>query len=271
LANAEKLPDYAPMLSDFHRAYANELRAMIACLPIRDGDRVLEVACGDGVYSKWLAERVGASGSVTAVDVSPAFLKVAQAGAGPRIGFVAAAIERLPFVDDVFDLVWCAQSLYSLPDPVEAVRLMRWVVKPGGVVAVLENDSLHHLLLPWPIEVELAVRTAELKAFVRESDRPRKFYVGRQLDEVFRKAGMVQTRKHTWATNRQSPLDPEVRGFLAKYLLDLLERARPYLDDPMRERFERLALPGSDEYLLDRTDMTVTCLDHLVWGRKPEG
>ena len=103
---------------------------------------------------------------MTAVDVSSAFLRVARTGAGPRLGFAASAIERLPFADDVFDLVWCAQSLYSLPEPVEAVRLMRRVVKPGGVVAVLENDSLHHLLLPWPIEVELAEAYVEWESFV---------------------------------------------------------------------------------------------------------
>lgn len=269
MTTAEKLPGYAGMLTDYHRAYARELKAMIAGLPIRDGDRVLEMACGDGVYSAWLAERVGPQGSVTAIDVSAAFLELARKNTGPRVGLVAGAAERMPFAVDTFDLVWCAQSLYSLPDPVEAVRLMRHVVKPGGVVAVLENDTLHHILLPWPVEVELAVRAAELVALVGESDRPRKYYVGRQLDEVFHKAGLVQTRKHTYATNRQAPLDLEERGFLQKYLLDLLERTRPHLDAAMGTRFEALATPGSKEFLPDREDMTVTCLDHVVWGIKP--
>ncbi|MCA1686801.1 MAG: methyltransferase domain-containing protein [Planctomycetia bacterium] len=269
MADPGKLPDYATMLSDYHRAYAIELKAMVAGLPIREGDKVLEMACGDGVYARWLAERVGPSGSVTALDVSSAFLNLAQENAGAAVGFVAGAVERMPFADDTFDLVWCAQSLYSLPDPVEAVRTMRRVVKPGGVVAVLENDTLHHILLPWPVEVELAVRAAELVSYVEDSDRPRKYYVGRQLDEVFRKAGLEQIRKRTWATNRQAPLDGHERGYLGKYLGELLERTRPHLDPQMRERFEGLAEPGSGDYLLDREDMTVTCLDHVVWGVKP--
>lgn len=264
MTTAAKLPGYAGMLTDYHRAYAKELKAMIAGLPVRAGDRVLELACGDGVYSAWLAERVGPDGSVTALDVSAAFLDLARRNAGPAVGLVAGSAERMPFADDTFDLVWCAQSLYSLPDPVEAVRLMRRVVKPGGVVAVLEDDTLHHILLPWPIEVELAVRAAELVALVAESDRPRKYYVGRQLDEVFRAAGLVQTRKRTYATNRQAPLDPEERGFLEKYLRELFDRTGPHLDAAVRARFGAMVTPGSGENLLDRQDMTVTCLDHVV-------
>jgi ubiquinone/menaquinone biosynthesis C-methylase UbiE len=272
LATVDRLPDYAPMLADYHRAYATELRAMVAGLPVREGDRVLDTACGDGSYAGWLAERVGENGSVTALDLSGAFLDLARTNAaGPRVGFVAASVERMPFADGTFDLVWCAQSLYSLPDPVNALRLMRRVTRPGGTVAVLENDTLHHILLPWPVEIELAVRRAELAGFAGESDEPRKFYVGRRLTEVFRKAGLDDVRTRTWATNRSAPLDPDERGFLQKYLDDLRGRAEPHLEPALRARLRRLVEPGSDEYLLDRRDLTVTCLDHVTSGKTPGG
>jgi ubiquinone/menaquinone biosynthesis C-methylase UbiE len=274
LATAEKLPDYEPMLADYHRAYAPELRAMVGSLPLGEGDRVLEVACGDGFYARRLAERLGPSGRVVAVDVLPAYLEQAArdtdaAGTGPAVGFVAAALERLPFDDDTFDLVWSAQSLHSLPEPVEAVRRMARVVRPGGVVAVLENDTLHHILLPWPVEVELEVRRAELVGLAEETGQPRKFYVGRELGEVFRRAGLGHCRTRTWATNRQAPLGPAERGFLEKYLADLRDRARPHLDPATRERVDRLCDPSSDAFLLDGPDLTVTCLDHVVCGTKP--
>lgn len=266
----DTLPDYAPMLSDYHRAHAPELRAMVASLPIREGDRVLELATGDGVYAHWLAERVGPSGSVTALDVSPAFLELARGkGDDRRLNFVEAAAEAMPFDDDTFDLVWCAQSLYSLHDPVESVRRMARVVRPGGVVAVLENDSLHHVLLPWPVEIELAVRAAELVGFAEESDRPRKYYVGRQLCEVFRQAGLTSCRRRTWATDRQAPLSPDEAGFLAKYLDDLRGRVRTRLDPKLAAQAEAILDPRSDSYLLNRPDFTVTCLDHVVCGTKP--
>ena len=136
-------------------------------------------------------------------------------------------------------------------------------------MAVLENDTLHHILLPWPVEVELAVRQAELRAFVEESEKPRKYYVGRQLREVFRKAGLEDCRTRTWATNRHAPLEPEERAFLEKYLKDLRERACPHLGPEMRERFEPMVDPGSDRFILDGPDLTVTCLDHVVCATKP--
>ena len=169
MSSADELPDYAPMLSAYHDAHATELREMVASLPIHEGSRVLEIACGDGVYSRWIAERVGGTGEVVGVDILPAYLEVARRGAmreasRHRIRFVAADIARLPFPDDTFDLVWCAQSLYSLPDPVDALRRMTRVVRAGGEVAVLENDSFHHVLLPWPVEVELAIRARSCSA-----------------------------------------------------------------------------------------------------------
>ncbi len=86
----------------------------------------------------------------------------------------------MPFAPASFDVVWCAQSLFSLPEPLAAVTRMAELAKPGGLVAVLEDDTLHQVLLPWPIDVELAVRTAEWAALVDQSAHPRKFYVGRR-------------------------------------------------------------------------------------------
>jgi ubiquinone/menaquinone biosynthesis C-methylase UbiE len=270
VATDTRLPAYAPLLSDYHRACAAELRDMMGVLPLREGDRVLEVACGDGFYARELAGRVGRSGLVVATDVLPAYLDEATRTAGAGVTCVAAALERLPFAADTFDFVWCAQSLYSLPDPVDAVRRMGRVARPGGVVAVLENDTLHHILLPWPVEVELAARQAELLGFIEESACPRKFYVGRQLREVFCQAGLERVRKRTWATDHHAPLGPGPRGFLEKYLADLRERARPHLDPAMRAWFDRLTDPGSSEFILDGPDLTVACLDHVAWGFKPE-
>lgn len=266
-----KLPGYATMLSSYHRAFGRELRGMIETLPIRPDDRVLDLACGDGAYLGWLDERVGPRGLVVGLDFSVAFLDLArrQVG-GPCVTLLEADAHRLPFQEGAFDLIWCAQSLYSLLDPVEALRAMRQSVRPGGVVAVLENDSLHHVLLPWPVEVELAVREAELAAFMAESRRPRKFYVARQLVNAFRQAGLGSCQARTWTTNRQAPLDPESRTFLSEYLRNLRDRAAPRLRSELADRFARLVDPGSEEYLLNDPDLYVTTLDHLVVGRRPE-
>jgi ubiquinone/menaquinone biosynthesis C-methylase UbiE len=274
MATKHRLPSYEPMLAAYHRALAVELRAMVGVLPIAPGQSVLDMACGDGVYSVWLAERVGAAGRVLAVDMRSEYLELArkQSVDSPYSGiieYLTASIESLPLEDHSFDLCWCAQSLYSLPDPVEALRHMVRVTRPGGVVAVLEGDSLHHVILPWPVEVELAVRAAELQALKKRSSRAGRYYVGRMLRRVFREAGLEKIETRTFATDRAAPLHPDERAFFTEYLADLGSRVAADLDGSMRGEFNRLVDPSSSDFLLNDADLTATCIDQVVWGRRP--
>ncbi|HWE37350.1 MAG TPA: methyltransferase domain-containing protein [Isosphaeraceae bacterium] len=268
------VPEYATTLAAYHAAFAAELRAMVESLPIAEGDHVLDMACGDGTYVGWLAGRVGPDGLVVGVDAAPSYLDLAREAPRPddvldRLGFVAATLERLPFEGGTFDLAWCAQSLFSLPEPVGAVQALARVVRPGGVVAVLEDDTLHQVLLPWPVELELAVRQAELLGFAEESKRPRKFYVGRRLRGVFEAAGLVDCRRRTWAADRQAPLGPAERAYFASYLTDLRDRAAPHLEPATLEALDRLLDPDGDDPLLDRPDLMVTTISHVMLGRRP--
>jgi ubiquinone/menaquinone biosynthesis C-methylase UbiE len=274
MSTKARLPSYEPMLEAYHRAFAGELQAMVAALPIEAGQTVLDMACGDGVYGPWLAQRVGPAGRVVSVDVRPEYLELARKHAansplGGIIEYRAASIESLPFEEDLFDLCWCAQSLYSLPDPVEALQHMRHVTRPGGVIAVLEGDTLHHVILPWPVDVELSVHAAALEAVRQKSNKPGKYYVGRKLRRVFRQAGLEQIESRTFATDRAAPLGPDERAYFTEYLKGLSQRVAAYLEPPIREEFDRLVGPHSQDFLLDDPDLTATCIDQVVWGRKP--
>jgi hypothetical protein len=169
----------------------------------------------------------------------------------------------------LIDLAWCAQSLYSLSDAVEALRLMARVVRPGGHVAVFENDELHHVLLPWPVEVELAIKKAELLSFIDASEKPRKFYIGRELRRAFRAAGLVDCTFRSVAFTRQAPLGRAARAYFTSYLVDLHQRVRPYLQSGVVELFDGLSDPDSKQFLLSSTDLAITCLNHVVVGTKP--
>jgi SAM-dependent methyltransferase len=267
-----ELPAYAPMLSAYHRACADELRAIVAALPIKDGDRVMDMACGDGVYSVWLAEHVG-SGSVVGVDISPAYLKAARCRAdsseyAERIAFQTGNIDGLPFPDDHFDLVWCAHSLYSLPDPIGALREMRRVVRPGGTVAILENDTIHHMLLPWPAELELTIRRAQLEILEEQTQMTGKFYIGRHLCQAFDMAALAQCSIKTYTINRSAPLSQDALTFLEGYLRDLRQRADSRLEPEARRAFDLLLDPASDVYLLARPDFFMSVLEIVACGKK---
>jgi SAM-dependent methyltransferase len=235
--------------------------------------RVLDLACGDGFYTRRIAERLGPGGSVAGVDINRAYLSQASEEASrqsgeAKIDFVAASFDWLPFPDNTFDLVWCAQSLYTLPDPVVAIGHMARVLRPGGLVAVLENDTLHQVCLPWPVALELPLRAAELRSFLEGGWNPGKYYVGRRLPAVLAAAGLEPLRMTTHAFDRQAPLGKAEQGLLQSYLEKVVERVAPYLEVPLLEELRQLVDPGSPQHLLAQPHLTLTWLNVLALGRK---
>lgn len=110
---------------------------------LRPGLALLDLGCGPGTLTADLAERV-APGEVVAVDAEAGILAAARAEAEARglagARFLAADAERLPLPDGSFDVVHAHQVLQHLRDPVRALREMRRVCRPGGVVAVRDSD-----------------------------------------------------------------------------------------------------------------------------------
>ncbi|MFJ1752158.1 methyltransferase domain-containing protein [Kitasatospora sp. NPDC088134] len=111
---------------------------------LRPGQRVLDVGCGPGTITADLAELVGPQGRVIGIDPSAEVLAQAAGLAAERgldqLSFEAADVYRLPYADASFDVVHAHQVLQHLADPVAALREMRRVTAPGGVVAVRDAD-----------------------------------------------------------------------------------------------------------------------------------
>jgi SAM-dependent methyltransferase len=100
--------------------------------------RVLEAGCGTGSQTiSLVANSPGAH--ITSIDVSEASLAVARTRA-PSVDFQQASIFDLPFEDASFDHVFVCFVLEHLHRPLDALRHLRRVVKPGGSVTVIEGD-----------------------------------------------------------------------------------------------------------------------------------
>lgn len=269
----DELPAYAGMLDAYHAAFSAELKRIVGELPLAPGHRVLDLACGAGAYSRWLAERLGKNGVVAGVDLSPAFLAQARARTpareegDSRIEYAEADAEHLPFGDGAFDATFCAQSLYSLPDPVAALSEMARVTRHGGAVIVLENDLVHQFMLPWPVDLELAVRQAQVRHLrEQERDRAERFLAGRNLGAMFEDAGIPSYEIRSYSLDRGGPLKPAEEAYLGEYLRDLAERVRPFLADADRARFDAMTDPASAQYLLRIQGFHMTVLNQVAIG-----
>jgi ubiquinone/menaquinone biosynthesis C-methylase UbiE len=268
------LPCYDDQLSRFHAAFEPELLQMLDSLPLEPAMRVLDLACGDGFYARRIADRLGPTGSVTGVDVNRAYVSAAQRAGGAQTGrapidFVRASFDALPFPDESFDLIWCAQSLQSLPEPSVVLEHVVRVLRRGGVVAILENDSLHKVFLPWPVTLELPLRVAELRAFSEKVRNPAKYYVARQLSAVLATVGLEPLSVATHAIDRQAPFGKAERALLQSYLNEVAHRVAPYLDASLLEALRQLGDPSSPMHMLRQPHLTMTWLNVLALGRKP--
>ena len=108
---------------------------------IREGQRILDVACGTGILARAAAERAGASGSVVGLDVNEGMLAVAARKA-PQVEWRQGAAEALPFEDASFDAVVSQFGLMFFEDRTRALREMFRVLRPGGRLAVAVWDTL---------------------------------------------------------------------------------------------------------------------------------
>ncbi|WP_369375117.1 methyltransferase domain-containing protein [Streptomyces sp. cg36] len=105
--------------------------------------RILDIGCGPGTISADLAALVP-DGHVTAVDAAPGVVERARAHAEERgrrnMSFAVADVHALDHPDASFDVVHAHQVLQHVGDPVQALREMRRVTRPGGLVAVRDSD-----------------------------------------------------------------------------------------------------------------------------------
>jgi ubiquinone/menaquinone biosynthesis C-methylase UbiE len=112
-------------------------------LNAQPGDDVLEIGFGPGLAVERLVEAVG-SGTVAGVDrsaimVAAARSRVAEAVAAGRVDLRRADVEALPFDAATFDRALAINTVHHWADPIAGLREVRRVLRPGGVLAVVEQ------------------------------------------------------------------------------------------------------------------------------------
>ncbi|MDW5549737.1 class I SAM-dependent methyltransferase [Methanosarcina sp.] len=112
---------------------------------IKEGMRILEVGCGSGAFTIFAARVCGIKGEVYALDIQPRMLmQLKKKLSRPEnrdiknIKLVEGDAYKLPFNDNSFDVVYTVTVLQELPDQNRALKEMKRVLKPGGILAVSE-------------------------------------------------------------------------------------------------------------------------------------
>lgn len=113
--------------------------ALLEAAQLRPGLCVLDLACGVGDPALSIAQVVAPSGRVTATDLGPGMMSLAEELARKKglanIEFREANAESLPFADASYDVLTCRFGIMFFPDLSKALRECFRVLKPGGRVA----------------------------------------------------------------------------------------------------------------------------------------
>jgi SAM-dependent methyltransferase len=190
-----------------HRWRTVENSAAYLLPHLRPGLRLLDVGCGPGTITADLATRL-APGTVLGIDASAEVIDAARRD-HPDVTFSVADVYDLGLEDASWDVVHAHQVLQHLADPVAALREMRRVVRPGGIVAARDSDYASFTWHPADERLErwLAIYHEIARANGGEPD------AGRRLLSWARQAGFTRvdasasawcfataTERHWWGS-----------------------------------------------------------------------
>jgi SAM-dependent methyltransferase len=245
----------------YHQARLNLFEELFSDARLPAGGRVLDAGAGDGFYSQFLAERLGPSACVVAADHNDALLHV-LATPSANVARLLTDLDQLPLAPASLDAIWHCRSMHSATDPVALLAGLVSLLRPGGRLIVIENNTAHSPILPLPPGFERRLREARYayeQSACRAECRPERYSAGPFLTLWMSEAGLENVWAHTYTTEDVSPLSAEVAEYWRTFLDWEATRIWPYLAEEDQAIYNRLLRSDSPEYLLARPD--VYCLE----------
>lgn len=119
-----------------------KLKGFVADSHLQKGMRVLDVACGTGIFTAIIHEEIGEQGTVTGIDYAPEMIKQAKfQRMGKNVSFLVADVMELPFADASFDIVFCNGAIQHFDDIPVALLEMQRVLTPAGSLVVCHTNG----------------------------------------------------------------------------------------------------------------------------------
>lgn len=230
-------------------------------LDINEGQDILDLACGTGLLTFIEAEKVGASGSVIGIDVTPGMLaiaaqKIVQGGDRfSHVSFYQGDVLHLEETEALqgrlFDIITVASALVLFPDPGLAIEHWSTYLKPGGVLAV---DATHPRNLVSGMVLERVARRMGLPIPYNRSWSRSEYALRRVLENAGLKVESVQTiRDQAGYGKRYYDVDQWDDFFVENVIVK--DVARTFASNDIRrkaqgiykEEWEKLAIDGKVE------------------------
>jgi ubiquinone/menaquinone biosynthesis C-methylase UbiE len=159
-----------------HDKHEKDFDRLFSLLPLKPGDRVLDVGCGPGVLVPFILERITETGILYELDFADKMIETNQSlHGGDNIRFILADAENVPLVDASCDVVICFSCFPHFHDKEKVMKTLSRLLKPRGIFAVSHFDSseginkhhgschaVMHDLLPDEAAMRALLQTADL-------------------------------------------------------------------------------------------------------------
>jgi ubiquinone/menaquinone biosynthesis C-methylase UbiE len=189
------------------------------------GSSVLEVGCGVGAQTITLA-RNSPDAKITSIDVSAASLEQArvriEAAGITNVHFQQADVFALPMASDWFDHVFVCFVLEHLSRPLDALAILKQILKPGGTITVIEGDHGSAYFRP---ESDAAQAAIDCQIELQRAAGGNAL-IGRQLYPLLRQAGFESVRVSPRMVYVDASRPSLVEGFTRKTFTAMIEGVR---------------------------------------------
>src|SRR2546428_307101 len=208
-------------------------------LGLKPGMKIVDVGCGTGDFTRYLAALISGKCAIIGVDIRAANTRTAERqtekeGMASKITFRKGDAYNIPVEDGWADLVCCRTLLMHLTEPLKAVQEMSRVACRGGTVAAFERGRFESFYIPDDEGfTKLAVSLGDSYVDGVRKLEGKYFDIGSRLPTIFHKAGlrevMAEVQADTYLASDPRRRLEDVRDELAFYLATYKETKK--LDD----------------------------------------
>jgi ubiquinone/menaquinone biosynthesis C-methylase UbiE len=182
-------------------------------LGLKPGMKIVDVGCGTGDFTRYLASLIPGKCAIIGVDIRTANIRTAERqtkkeGMASKITFRKGDAYNIPVEDRWADLVCCRTLLMHLIEPLKAVKDMSRVARKGGTVAAFERGRFESFYFYVPNDkriTKLGIRLGGLYVDGVRKLEGKYFDIGNRLPTIFHEAGlreiMAEVQADTYLTS----------------------------------------------------------------------
>jgi arsenite methyltransferase len=263
-------------LEGHFKAAKAEYETMMRFVEFQPGWTVLDAGAGGGSFLPLLSELLGVKGIIHSIDLAPENVNMIQSRAHSgefacSVKSQVASVTSLPFKDNTFDAIWCANVFQYLTDDEvkKALQEFRRVTVQNGLIAIKETDASASLFMPDPFAQWRLFEKARVHPSYK--DWIHGLFRAAHLPNWLEHYGLSFVSYKTFLSEWRYPLKeidlPHLKAIftgLAKMVSDL------DLSDEESTPFRRIMDVSAPDYFLNSPDFYMRSPTALILGKVPK-